>query len=94
MPARVSAFARERRVGEDAADLVERFHVRDRIRPRRFADRTLVDADDVVDRFGAGDRVERADDFAEVLLGAVLAVQSRLERAQQHVVDERALSRS
>ena len=32
--------------------------------------------------------------LAEVLLGAVLAVQSRLERAQQHVVYERALAGS
>ena len=53
----VPALARQRSVGEDASDLVERLHVRDGIRPRRLADRTLVDDDDVVDRFDAGERV-------------------------------------
>ena len=50
--------------------------------------------DDVVERLDAGERVERADALAEVLLGRVLAVQPRLERAQQHVVHERALAGS
>ena len=36
--------------------------------------------------------VERADALAEVLLGGVLAGELRLERAIQHVVDERALA--
>ena len=78
---RVPALPRQRRIGEDAPDLVERLHVRHRIRARRFADRTLVDHDDVVDRLDAGDRVDTRRRLAEVLLRAVFAVEARLERA-------------
>src|SRR5438128_9336228 len=90
----VPALPGERCVGEDAADFVIGFDVRDRVRSRRLADRTLVDLDDVIDRLDAGDRVVRADALAEVLFRAVLAMKPRLERAKQHVVNERALARA
>src|SRR6185437_12945162 len=59
-----------------------------------LADRALVDADDVVDRVGAGERVELADGLAEMLLGAMLAMEAGLEGAQQHVMYECALTRT
>src|ERR1051325_9054223 len=86
----VSTLPRKRSVGEDAANFVEGLHIRHGIRSRRFSDRTLDDADDVVERIEAGDVIEGADALTEVLFRRMLAVQLRLERAKQHVVDERA----
>ena len=74
---RVPALAGERRRGEDPPDLVERLDVGDGVGPRRAPDRLLVDEHDVVHRLPAGERVERADALAQVLLGGVLAVQPR-----------------
>src|SRR6185437_12564904 len=93
-PGRVAAFAGEGLVGEDAADLVERFHVGDGVGARRFADGTLVDEDDVGEGVPAGDGVELAGALAQVAFGAVFAAEAGLERAVEHVVDERALAAS
>ena len=49
MAGREVARAGLERLGEDGADLVERLDVRHRVRPRRAADRALVDEDHVVD---------------------------------------------
>src|SRR5215831_13816658 len=71
----VPALSRQRSIGEDPSDLVERLDVRDGVRARRLADRTLVDADDVVDRVGARQRVVVTNALAEVLFSRMLAVQ-------------------
>src|SRR6185312_2473842 len=71
----VAAFPRERLVGEDTADLVERFDVGNGIRARRLADGALVDEDDVGERIPPGEGIELAGTFTQVALGAVLAVE-------------------
>ena len=88
----VLALPGERHVGEDAPDLVERLDVRHGVRARRAADGLLVHEHHVVERLVAAELVERADAFAEMLLGRVLAGDALLERPEENVVDERALA--
>src|SRR5688572_22258426 len=78
---RVSTLTRQRGIGEDAPDLVERFHVRHRIRARRTTNRRLIDEDDVLQRFVSGNIVEGPHGLAEVLLRRVLAMDALLEGA-------------
>src|SRR5205085_4070466 len=88
----VAALSRRGERGEDAPDLVERFHVRDGIRARRLADGTLIDEHDVFQRLVAGEAVVRAHLLAEVLLGRMLARELGLVGAHQDVVYARALA--
>ncbi len=59
------------RRGEQLPDLVERLQVSDRVRPRRPADRRLVDQDDVAQRLVARDLAER--EAGERLVAEALA---------------------
>src|SRR2546423_9390447 len=88
----VLTLPRERRVGENTANFVERLHVRDGIRARRLPDRALIDHHHAIDRFGAGDTLEGTDRFVYMLLGALLSAQPMLECTHEHVVHERAFS--
>ncbi len=71
---------------EEVADLVEQADVGGRVRPRRAADRRLVDVDDLVDLVEPGD----APVGSRALLGAVQAVGHRLV---EHLVHQRRLAR-
>ena len=78
---RVAAHARLGNHREELADVIERAGVRRRIAARRAADRRLIDHDELVELARALDRSVRS--------ARRLAVQMLVERAHQHLVDER-----
>src|SRR5690606_23794410 len=92
---RVAALLRERLAREELADRVERLDVRDRVRARRPSDRRLVDHHDLIEQVRALEPVPPPDRLAEMLLRARLAAREfALQRAEEDVVDERALPRA
>ena len=88
----IATLPRQRILREDATDLVPGLHIRHWIRPRRAADRFLIDQHDIVEVFRTEQSPDTADDFAEVLLGGVFAGKSRFKRAVEHVVHQRTLA--
>src|SRR2546427_8139911 len=90
----VASLARERRRREQATQLVERLHVRDRIGPRRAPDRRLIHQHHVRQRLPPVERAHLSHGLAQVLLGAVGAAEPRLELAVQHVVHQRGFPRA
>ena len=88
---RVTSCTRQRLIGEQRAQLVERLHISDRVRAWRAPDRFLIDADDVLQRLPPFQVFHDADRLAEMLLGRVSAAQARFELAEQHIVHQRRL---
>ena len=73
--------------GEGLADLVERLEVRHRVRPRRPADRRLVDQHHVVDLAGA-------DQLGVGRGGQRLVAEPPAQGRVERLLDERALARA
>ena len=86
-PRLVAAGLRLGQLRVEVANLVEHLDVRGRVRPRRAADRRLVDGDHLVEMFEAVDPLVRAG-IAEA------AVQIAPQGLDQNVVDQRALARA
>ena len=83
----VAALARQRRVGEELADLVPGADIAGRVGARGLADRALVDEDRVAQPVGAEQPVVRARRF-----GGLAEVPR--QRRVQHVLHQRALARA
>ena len=83
----VAARPRLLGLGVQVADLVEQPDVGRRVRPRRAADRRLVDADDLVQVLEAADALVRAGPHPR-------AVQLVRDRLVEDLVDQRRLARA
>ena len=81
-------------LGKQGANQIERLDVRERIRPRRAADRRLVDEHDVFELPGAEHVVEFERVLADRRVVVLLLRQLRRQRRIERLLDERALPRA